>query len=117
MADEPQFSPELQQKIQTLQAIGAQLQQVAQQKQQMDMLKAETERAKKALSELDDDATVFRNVGAFMIQEARSKALARVEDDAETLDIRLKRFTDQEKQMQDQFESLQEELQNALGQE
>lgn len=117
MADEPQISPDLQHKIQTLQAIGAQLQQVGQQKQQMEMLQSETERAKKALSELDDDAKVYRNVGAFMIEETRAKALSRVEDDAETLGVRLKRFNDQEKQMQDQFESLQDELQKALGQE
>lgn len=117
MSDEPRFSPEMQQKIQTLQGLGGQLQQVAQQKQQLEMIKSETDRAKKALDALDDDAVVYRNVGAFMIQEDRAKALARVDDDAETLEIRLKRFTDQEKQLQDQFESLQEELQKALGQE
>lgn len=117
MSDEPQISADMQQKIQTLQGLGQQLQQVAQQKQQLEMIKGETDRAKKALDALDDDAVVYRNVGAFMIQEDRAKALTRVNDDAETLEVRLKRATEQEKQMQQRFESLQDELQKALGQE
>ena len=112
---EDQLSPELQQKIQTLQGLGAQLQSIGQQRQQMEMLKSETDRAKKALDALDDDAVVYRNIGAFMVQEDRAKALQRLGDDQETLAIRVKRAADQEKQMQQQFESLQDELQKALG--
>ncbi len=115
MADEPQMSPELQQKIQTLQGLGAQLQQVSQQRQQMEMIKSETDRAKKAIDELADDAEVYRNIGAFMVKEDKAKALQRLSDDAETLDVRLKRAKDQEEQMQGQFESLQNELQKALS--
>jgi prefoldin beta subunit len=112
---EDSLSPELQQKIQTLQGLGQQLQSVGQQRQQMDLLKSETERARKAMEALAEDAVVYRNIGAFMVQDDRNAALTRLTDDGETLEIRLKRAKDQEAQMQGQFESLQAELQKALG--
>ncbi len=114
MSDD-RLSPELQQKIQTLQGLGAQLQQLGQQRQQMEMLRSESDRARKALESAADDAPVFRTVGGLMIGDSKEAALSRLNDEAETLEIRLKRAKDQEAQLEEQFNSLQGELQSALG--
>lgn len=112
---EDSLSPELQQKIQTLQGLGSQLQQVSQQRQQMDLMKSEADRARKALEALPDDAPVYRNVGSLMVGDSKATALARINDEGETLAIRIKRMKDQETAMEAQFTGLQSELQKALG--
>lgn len=114
MAEES-LSPELQQKIQTLQAVGGQLQQLTQQRQQFDAIMAESERARKALDKLADDAPVYRTVGSFMLGDSKEAALKRLNDDAETLQIRIKRAKDQEAQLEEQFNQLQSDVQKALG--
>ncbi len=112
---EDRLSPELQQQIQTLQGMGAQLQQLASQRQQMELMKSEQDRAAKVLQDLPEDAPVFRSVGSLMVGDNRNDALARLQDDGETLAIRLKRMKEQEEAMEEQFQQLQSQLQKALG--
>ncbi len=114
MADD-RLSPEVQQKIQTLQGLGAQLQQIGSQRQQMELMKSESARAKKALEALPEDAPVYRSVGSLMVGDTRTDALARLGDEAETMEIRLKRLKEQEDALEGQFNQLQTELQKALG--
>lgn len=106
---------ELQQDIQQLQALSGQAQQVAQQRRQFEMLHSEAKRAREALDEVDDDATVYRNVGSLMIKEKKQEAASRLQDDMETMELRVKRAKEQEEGMHKQLQELQEKLQNALG--
>lgn len=104
----------LQEKIQRLQGLGAQLQAASQQRAQFEMMQKESERAHKALDALADDSVVFRSVGSLLVKDDRKAALERLEEEGETLQIRLKRVKEQENELQAQFEGLQNELQKAL---
>ncbi len=110
-----EITPELQEQIRRLNTVGQQLQAVAQQRQQMDMLRGEAKRAKDALDEAGD-APVYRSIGGLMIQDDRDKALARLGDELETLEIRVKRFKEQEENLQKELGELEEEIQKALPQ-
>jgi len=102
----------LQAKVQQLQAFSGQLQQVAQQRAQMEAMVAESKHAVQALQGLDADATVYRNIGSLLVQDTgRDAALARIQDDLETMEIRVKRAKDQETQLRERLDTLQKELQ------
>ncbi len=108
---------DVQERLQRLQALSGQLQSIAQQRAQMEAMKQEAEQALSALEDLEDDATVYRSVGGLLVKD-KSKAVAqeRLQDDVETLGLRVKRMKTQEDEMAKQAESLQTELRKALGQ-
>lgn len=106
---------DIQEKIQRLQAAGQQLQALAQQRGQLDLMRSESERAHKALETLGEDAPVYRSVGALLLRDDRATALERLSDEKDTLEIRLKRLKQQEEHLAEQFEALQAEVQKALG--
>lgn len=114
MAEE-RITPEIQQQIMQLQQMAGQLQSVGSQRQQMELMKAEAAEALEALEGTADDTTVWRSVGAVMVQETRAAALERLRDDVETLEIRRKRMAGQEEEMRKQFDSLQKKLQAHFG--
>lgn len=113
MADN--IPPELQQDIQNFQALSGQMQGLSQQRRQFEMMQAEAERAVEALSGMEDGATVYRSIGSLMIQEKKATAEARLKEDLETMELRVKRAKDQEKQLQETLEKLQQKLQKALA--
>ncbi len=108
-------SPELQAKIQHLQALSQQLQSIGQQRAQFEAMKAEAEQALEALGEVADDAQVFRSVGGLLLQDDKAAATTRLGDDVETMEVRVKRLRGQEEEVTKTLQSLQDELQQALG--
>lgn len=114
---EPRLTPELQQQLGQLQQMSQQLQALQQQRMQFEALKSEADDAIEALEALDEDAVVYRDLGSLLVKDAgRDAALARLKDDQETLEVRIKRATSQEAAMKEQAESLQKKLQAAFGQ-
>lgn len=112
---EPTLSPQLQQQLQTLQALNQNLQAAMQQRAQFEGMKAETEQALEAMAALDAGATVYRSVGAILVQDKKSDAETRLKDDAETLQLRVDRLQKQETQLKEQMGTLQQKLQAAMG--
>lgn len=107
---------ELQAKVQKLQAMSQQLQQAAQQRSQMEAMGREAKAAVEALEAVADGASVYRNVGSLLIQDDRAAAITRLQDEQETMAIRVKRASEQEKQLRASLDALQSELQAAFGQ-
>lgn len=106
----------LQQQVQQFQALSQQLQAASQQRQQFEALKSESEHALKTLGDLDDDATVYRNIGSLLVKDkGKEAAIARITDDLETLEVRAKRVREQEKELQGTLEKLQQQLQEAFA--
>ncbi len=106
---------ELQQQVQQLQALNAQMQSSAQQRQQFEAMLAENQRALKAIKELPDDAPVYRNVGSLLVREtSKTDAESRLSDDVETLELRVKRMKSQEEQLRASFKALQTKIESAL---
>lgn len=112
---EPHLSPQVQQQLQQLAQINQQLQSIMQQRMQMEAMKLEADEALDALGSLADDATVYRQVGAFMVQETKAVAHGRLADEVETLGLRLTRVQKQEAALREQAGPLQQKIQAALG--
>ncbi|HUR62033.1 MAG TPA: prefoldin subunit beta [Candidatus Thermoplasmatota archaeon] len=111
---EPTLSPQVQQQLQTLQALNQQLQGTAQQRAQYEAMKAESEQALEALQALPDEAPVYRSVGSLLVQDKKGDAQARLKDDAETMEVRITRMQKQEMQLREQMTALQAKIQAAL---
>lgn len=107
---------ELQQKIQEFQTGSQQLQGLSQQRQQMEMLAAENNRALEAMESMAEDGKVFRTVGTLLLEDSVADARERITGEVETMEIRVKRIVQQEESMQASLTELQKELQAALGQ-
>jgi prefoldin beta subunit len=107
---------DLQAQVEQLQQLSQQLRGVSQQKQQFEAMVAESNHAVQALEGLAQDATVFRNVGSLLVEDAgRDAAVARIKEDLETMEIRVKRATTQEGDLKKTLDSLQEKLQAAFA--
>ncbi len=111
---EPQLTPQMQQQLAQLQSLNGQLQATLQQKAQFEAMKAESEQALDALTALPDEAAVYRSVGALLLKDGKPAAVARLKEDAETLEIRLNRLGKQEASLKESMASLQAKLQASL---
>jgi prefoldin beta subunit len=111
-----EMNPQVQQDLQQLQQLSSQLQSTTQQRLQLEALRHETNDAVQALEALPEDAAVYRSLGALLVKDAgRDAALARLRDDLETLEVRVKRVKSQEEAIRKSAESLQKKLQAQLG--
>ena len=110
------MSPKLQNQIAQFQQLQQQLQTVLTQKLQMEAQLREVENTLEELGKVTDDTPIYKNVGSLLIKATdKDSVMKEIEDDKETLEVRVKTLNRQEKQMRERFQSLQEQLQKALG--
>ena len=114
MAEE--ISPQLQNKIAQFQQLQQQIQVVSSQKFQLEAQLRDTERAITELEGSPSDITIFKNVGNLLV-EARDKDKVgkELDEKKETIDIRIKALDRQEKQLVEKYQSLQQELSQAIS--
>ncbi len=113
-----EMSPKLQNQIAQFQQLQQQLQTVMSQKIRMDAMLKEMEMTLEELKKAPADTTVYKSVGSLMIKVADTPALQKeIEDDKETTEIRVKSLDRQEKMLKEKFQSVQEQLNRALGQQ
>ena len=110
------MSPQLQNQIQQYQQVQQQIQAVAQQRAQM---AAQLKEMQRTVAELEKaTGTVYRNVGALLVQVDDPAALkAEIEESVETVEIRVSGLERQEKGLREKFESLQAAISAAMGQQ
>ena len=83
---------------------------------QMNAQKKEMERTLEELAKAQGD--VYKNVGSLLIK-VDDKATVRdeIEEAMETVDVRIKSIERQEKSLREKFETLQESINKAMGQQ
>ncbi len=108
---------EIQNEIAKAQQMQQQLQRVTSQKQQLDMKNNDVERALEELQKLDDDTPIFRNLGGDLLVKVkdRKELIEELEDELETLKVRLKSLSRQEEKLRKNFQELQQELTSKLS--
>lgn len=108
--------PQVQNQLQQLQQLQGQAQTIIQQRQQIEMQLREVERTMDELAKIDEGTPVYRSVGSLLVK-AKDVATVKkdVEDQKETLEVRLTSAKRQEERLRDRVTSLQKELQAALG--
>ena len=109
------ISPQLQNQIAQLQQVQQQLQNVTSQRIQMDAQKKEMERT---VAELDKSSgDVYRSVGSLLIKvDDKAAVRSEISESIETMDVRIKALERQEKPLREKFQSLQETINKAMGQ-
>ena len=112
-----EISPKLQNQIAQFRQLQQQLQSVLSQKFRMEAQLRETQMTIDELNKSPEDVSIYRNVGSLLIKaNDKASVLKDVEDDKETLEIRIKTLDRQEKALRDKYNTMQDQLSKALGQ-
>ncbi len=108
---------DIQNEIAKAQQLQQQLQRAVSQKQQLEMKSGDVDRALEELKKLDDDTPIFRNLGGDLMVKVkdRKELVEELEDELETLNIRVKSLSRQEEKLRKNFQELQEELSSKLS--
>ena len=111
-----EMSPKVQNQIAQFQQLQQQLQSVLNQKFQMESKLREMENTMEELERAPKENAVYKNAGSLLIQvKDRDTVVEELEEEKETLEVRLKSLNRQEKHMREKYEGLQEQLSQALG--
>jgi prefoldin beta subunit len=112
-----EISPKLQNQIAQFQQVQQQLQSVLSQKFRMEAQLREAQMTIDELNKAAEDVAIYRNVGSLLIKASdKTSVLKDVEDDKETLEIRIKTLDRQEKALRDKYNTMQDQLSKAFGQ-
>lgn len=97
-----------------LQQLQQQLQTVLNQKNQYELAAQEARRAIEELGDASPDAVVYMTIGTIVVQKPRGEVQEKLQDKAETFEVRIKSIERQEKTLQEKFEKLQAQVRQAL---
>jgi len=111
-----EIPPKLQNQIAQFQALQRQLNNILSQKFRMEAQLREAEMTIEELKKSPEDVVIYKSVGSLLIKAPEKDAVLRdVEDDKETLEVRVKTLERQEKSMRDKYQVMQDQLNKALG--
>lgn len=111
-----ELSPKVQNQIAQFQQIQQQLQALLNQKFQMDAQVKEMQRTIDELNKAPADVIIYKSVGSLLIKAENKEAMLKeVEEDKETMEVRVKTLDRQEKALRDRYQALQDQLTKAFG--
>lgn len=114
MAEE-EMSPQLQDQINRFQQLKAQVQVIAQQRQQIEIQLRETEEALEELEKIDAGTPIYKSIGALLIKtKSKSEVKKDLLSNKETLELRKTTLEKQEGRSQEKLNELQSKIQNTL---
>ncbi|MCJ2555034.1 MAG: prefoldin subunit beta [Candidatus Thermoplasmatota archaeon] len=108
--------PQLQNQINQFRQLQQQLQVTTAQRVQMETRLREVELTLEELEKAEDDAPIYKSIGSLLIRaKDREEVLKELQDQKETLGIRVKTLQKQEKTLADRYERMQQQITQALG--
>ncbi len=111
-----EISPKVQNQIAQFQQLQQQLQAVLNQKYQMDAQLKELQRTAEELEKAPADVPIYKSIGSLLIKaDGKEAILKEVQDDKETMEVRVKTLDRQEKALRDRYNALQDQLSKAFG--
>jgi prefoldin beta subunit len=111
-----EISPKLQNQIAQFQQLQQQLQGVLSQKFRMEAQLREAELTIEELNKSGEEVPVYKSIGSLLVRSKdKASVLKEVEEDKETLEVRIKTLDRQEKQLREKYNTMQEQLSKALG--
>lgn len=106
--------PQVQQRLLRLQQLQQTLQGVLSQKQQLDMQLTEVEQAVSELEKLNENAVIYKSIGALLVKSEKEKVSTDLIERKELLKMRVEVLAKQEERLRTQVKDLQEKLQQDL---
>jgi prefoldin beta subunit len=111
-----EISPKLQNQIAQFQQLQQQLQSVLSQKFRLEAQLREAQMTVDELGKSPDKVIIYKSIGSLLIKASdKSSVLKEVEEDKETLEIRIKTLDRQEKSLREKYQVMQDQLSKALG--
>ena len=115
---EPNLSQYIQNQIRQAQQLEAQIEQVANQKYQLDMRIKELEKTLKELEAINEETPVYKSVGNILYQvEDKKKLLDDLSEQKELSEIRIKTLEKQQKTLEEKYKELETILQQKYEEE
>ncbi len=109
---EPNLNAYLQNQIKQAQDLEAQIEQIANQRYQLDMKVKELDKTLKELNNAKDDAPIYKNVGPILYKiDDRAKLVSDLEEQKELGQMRLKTLENQQKTLEAKYKELEETIQ------
>ncbi|MHA1911692.1 MAG: prefoldin subunit [Candidatus Kariarchaeaceae archaeon] len=108
------LTPEQQQDVEKIQALGNNLQSFINHKQALEAQLRDIERALKATEKLETDAVVYRMAGAIMYRADVETTNSSLSDTLETLNIQITNYSKMIESSQKEYKELETKLQSSL---
>ncbi len=109
---EPNLNAYLQNQIKQAQDLQAQIEQVANQRYQLDLKVKELDKTLKELNNIGNDTPVYKNVGPVIYKiDDKNKLISDLEEQKELGQMRLKTLESQQKSMESKYKELEETIQ------
>jgi len=108
------LSPQMRHQLAQYQQAQQQAQMLMNQRQQLDMLLRETERAHEELTKLPDDAVVYKSVGTILVKSTKTDLQKNLVEQKETLDLRIKTLERQSERAIQRLKEMQVKIDEAL---
>jgi prefoldin beta subunit len=106
--------PQLKHMVAQYQQAQQHAQALASQRQQLELLMLETKKAVEALEKAPQGAAVYRSVGPLLLRASREELKKELEEERETLELRVKTLERQEERVTERLRELQQKLEEAL---
>jgi prefoldin beta subunit len=108
------LSPQLRHQLAQFQQLQQQAQVLVSQRQQLEVLFRETQRALEELQKLSDDALVYKSVGSILVRTNKKELERSLSEEKETLDLRVKTVARQQDRVLERLKEMREKLDQAL---
>jgi len=108
------LSPQIRHQLAQYQQAQQQAQMLINQRQQLEMLLRETERAHEELSKLPDDNVVYKSVGTILVKSNKAELQKNLAEQKETLDLRVKTLERQGERAVQRLKEMQVKIDEAL---
>ena len=109
---EPNINAYLQNQLKQAQDIQAQIEQIANQRYQLDIKVKELDRTLKELASVKDGTPIYKNVGPILYKIAdKNKLVSDLEEQKELSQMRLKTLENQQKNLEEKYKELEETIQ------
>lgn len=108
------LSPQLRHQFAQFQQVQQQAQMLMTQRQQLELLLRETERALEELGKLQEGAAIYKSVGAILVKSEREELKKSLGEQKETLDLRIKTLERQEERVVQRLREMREKFEGAL---
>lgn len=110
-----ELSPQLQDQINRLQQLRAQVQIIGQQRQQIDLQLREIEEALKEMDKTSDKTPIYKSVGAILIKtKGKSEIKTELQTNKESLELRKTTLEKQEGRSREKLTELQSKIESSL---
>jgi prefoldin beta subunit len=114
--NEDEMSKQVQDKINRLQQMRAQLQMIMQQHQQVELRLNEIDEALEELEKTDAKTPIYKSIGSILIKtKGKNEVTKELKSNKESLELRKKTLEQQEGRTKEKLNELQSKVQNALS--